>query len=239
MASGKEKSNKIKKVIFLIPGVIFLLVFPLIIFRPVKNNEVPAKNQERFTFMSNTPRLESDRHDLTYWEKVGNPQLFAKPDSEFGYSAFLVSEIKDIKPASSSNHKLPELPIVFSAGEVKLHQERTPESLLSPERFSLVERAKEYKIPFIKNPAVILEDGSVFPVSGFKQPDSKVKNLNPTLLLVEQRKTNMPPVITVLRSCGDSELDRAAMRAILVPAAVNRKISGKVRIEWQQNGGKK
>ena len=237
MAENSEKKISGKKVIYLILGVIVLAVLPFLIFRPVEEKEEAAKNQERFTFMTKTPRTENDQHDLEYWEKTGNPQLFAKPDSQYGYSAFLNPEMNYLKPVSSGMDILPALPGVFSPGEIIHHKERSPQDLLSQVKFPLIEISqKKYESLFVKQPAFLLKGGLVLPVSGFNPPASKEKILKPTLLEVKKPSKSAPPVITVLESCGDEQLDKAAVRAVMFPAVANDHVVGTIRVEWQQNG---
>ena len=231
----KKENNKVVKTVCIVLGVIVLLALPFLIFRPAANKEVPAKNQDRFNFMTNTPRTEKDQHGLEYWEKTGNPQLFAKPDSKFGYSAFLNPEVKDLNPIMTGIENLPAIPGFFSPGMIELRGKRTPEELLTQPRYPLIEVSEKYESLFVKKPAFILEGGVILPVSNFQYPATKVKNLQVTLLKVEKKSNTVPPVITVDQSCGDEQLDKAAMRAILFHAVVNDNVKGKVRIEWQQD----
>ena len=232
----KKENKKIgKKIICLILGVIILLALPFLIFRPVADKEVSAKNQKRFTFMTNTPRAENDQHDLNYWEKTGNPQLFAKPDSKFGYSAFLNPEMKHLKPALTGIDNLPALPGFFAPGMIELQGARSPEELLMQARFPLIEISQKYNYLFVKKPAFILEGGVILPIADFQVPVSKAERLTETILKVEKKSKTEPPVITVVQSCGDEQLDKAAMRALLFPAAVKDHVKGIVRIEWQQS----
>ncbi|MBE6404847.1 MAG: hypothetical protein E7040_02360 [Lentisphaerae bacterium] len=240
MAESKEKKIPGKKIVYPIIGVIILSALPFLIFRSVKEQEVPAKDQERFTFMTKTPRSENDQHDLEYWEKAGNPQLFAKPDSQYGYSAFLNPEMNYLRPVSSSVNTLPTLPGTFSPGEIVLHKERLPQNLLSRVKFPLIEiTQKKYEYLFVNKPVFLLKGGLVLPVSDFNPPASKLKYLRPTLLEVKKPSKTAPPEITVLESCGDKQLDKAAMRAIMFPAVANDYVIGTIRVEWQQNGDAK
>ena len=231
----KNGNKKVGKTICLILGVLVLLLLPFLIFRPAADKEVSAKNQKRFTFMTNIPRTENDQHDLEYWEKAGNPQLFAKPDSKFGYSAFLNPEMKHLKPVMTGIENLPALPGVFSLNMIELQGERSPEELLMQPRFPLIETSQKYSYIFVKKPAFILEGGLILPVPDFQFPASNVQKLKETILNVEKKSKTEPPVITVIQSCGDEQLDKAAMRAILFPAAVKDHVKGKVWIEWQKS----
>lgn len=223
-----------KRTIFLIPAALILLALPLLIFRPVKQDEPVRKNQDRFTFMTNTPRTEHDRHDLSYWEKTGNPELFAKPDPKFGYPAFLAPEMKDLKPGRSDVETLPVQPGTFSPETVSLHRERTPQELLVQIRIPLDYgyRTERMKSLFVKSPVFLLKDGEILPVPDFKQPASKVRDLKSTFLFVKKTAKDVPPEITVERSCGDEQLDTAAMRALFFHAAVNEKVTGMIKVEW-------
>ena len=60
----------------------------------------------------------------------------------------------------------------------------------------------------------------------------------PTILLVKKSSPALPPEISVERSCGDSQLDNAAMRALFFHAAVNKKVTGVIKIEWSNEVGK-
>ena len=231
----KKENNKVVKTVYIVLGVIVFLALPFLIFRPAANKEVPAKNQDRFNFMTNTPRKEKDQHGLEYWEKTGNPQLFAKPDSKFGYSAFLNPEVKDLNPIMTGIENLPAIPGFFSPGMIELRGKRTPEELLTQPRYPLIEVSEKYESLFVKKPAFILEGGVILPVSNFQYPATKVKNLQVTLLKVEKKSNTVPPVITVDQSCGDGQVDKADMRAILFHAVVNDNVKGTVRIEWQQD----
>lgn len=232
MADGSKKVLE-KKNIFLIIGVAILLIaLPLIIFRPAKLQETSHKKQERFTFMTNTPRTTDDRHDLEYWEKTGNPQLFAKPDSEFGYSAFLNPEMNHLRPVDTNVEHLPMLPGAFSPAEISVYGERSASELLANARFPLIETSQKYQTLFVKAPAFLLEGGIVLPMEGFQQPSSKVQFLKSTVIRIKKEKKDLPPVLTVEQSCGDEQLDNAALRALHFPAVVNDKVTGLVRVEW-------
>ena len=231
----KKEGKKIVKVICLILGVLVLLALPFLIFRPVADKEVPAKNQKRFSFMTNTSRTENDQYDLEYWEKTGNPELFAKPDSKFGYSAFLNSEMRELKPLMTGIENLPAIPGYFSPGMIELKGRRTPEQLLMLARYPLIDLSEKYEAVFVKKPVFILEENLILPVPNFQFPDSKVENLQTTLLKVEKQSKTIPPVVTVVESCGDEQLDKAAMRALLIPAAFHEHVKGIVRVEWQQD----
>ena len=231
----KKEDKKVVKIICLILGVLVLLALPLLIFRPVADKEVPAKNQKRFSFMTNTPRTENDQYDLEYWEKTGNPELFAKPDSKFGYSAFLNNELSDLKPLMTGIENLPAIPGFFTPGMIELQGRRSPEELLTQIRYPLIDVSAKYETVFIKKPVFILEGNLILPIQNFQFPASKVENLQTTLLKVEKKSKTVPPVVTVVESCGDEQLDKAAMRALLIPAAFHEHVKGIVRVEWQQD----
>lgn len=237
---AQDKTKKDHRLHFILPlaGIIVLTTLPFFIFRPVSQEETSQKIQDRFTFMTQTSRMERDPHDLEYWEKAGNPELFAKPDSQFGYSAFLNPEMNYLKPLGSNEDHIPALPGVFSVGKITVRGERSPKELLSQVRFPLIDTTQKYQSLFIDAPAFLLEGGIILPVSGFVQPESAVKDLKPTLFKVSRTTPDSPPDISIEQSCGDANLDGAALQILFQRAAVNEKITGIVRVEWL-NGGKK
>ena len=238
MADSNTKKFSGNRIILLIFGVLVLSALPLLIFRPVKQNEPVPNVQKRFTFMTNTPRTEKDLHNLSYWEKAGNPELFAKPDAKTGYPAFSGPEIKDLKPAGSDVNAFPQQG--WAPGKIGLPEERTPGQLLVQIRIPLnyAYRVEKMKMMLVKAPVFLLESGEIFPVPGFKQPDSDVKELIPTILSVRKTAKDLPPEISVQRSCGDSRLDNAAMRALFFHAAVNEKVKDIIKVEWSNEVGK-
>ena len=236
MTGGKNRKSTPSRILFIIFWILLLSVLPFVIFRPENQTETVQKSQKRFTFMTSTPLTEDDQHDLAYWEKAGTPQLFAKPDSRFGFSAFLTPEMNHAKPVVSHEEQLPALPDIFTPGKITVSEKRDLQDLLPQMKIPLIRIAPEKQVLLLEAPVFLLEDGTVLPIAGFKQPESSVKNLQPTLLQVVKRSPDSPPEISVLRSCGDDQLDAAAMRALFFPAAVNQKIKGTIRVEWKDGG---
>ena len=233
MAGIKIKKVSRSEIIHSICWILVLSILPFVIFRPETQIEPVQKTQKRFTFMTSTPLVEDDQHGLTYWEKSGNPQLFAKPDSQYGFSAFLTPEINYAQPVGESMDQLPALPGVFSPGKLEVRKERVLHELLPWIDVPLMAVKPPRQIFMANAPVFLLEDGTILPIDGFQQPESNVKDLQPTLLRVVNRSQNSPPEISVMRSCGDSQLDAAAMRALFFPAVVDQRITGTIRVEWK------
>ena len=118
---------------------------------------------------------------------------------------------------------------------IELQGERSPEELLTQIRYPLIDVSAKYETVFIKKPVFILEGNLILPIQNFQFPASKVENLQVTVLRVDKKSGTVPPVVTVVESCGDEQLDKAAMRALLFPAVFNERVKGIIRVEWQQN----
>ena len=169
MADSNTKKFSGKKIILPVLGVLVLSALPLLIFRPVKQNEPVPNVQKRFTFMTNTPRTEKDLHNLSYWEKAGNPELFAKPDAKTGYPAFSGPEMKDLKPAGSGVTAFP-LQQGWAPGTIGLPEERFPGQLLLQIRIPLnyAYRVERMKKIFVNSPVFLLSSGEIFLFCFFK-----------------------------------------------------------------------
>ena len=111
---------------------------------------------------------------------------------------------------------------------------RNPAEFLSAVEIPLVQVDEQTISLYRKSPVFIMDDGSVLAISGIFPQRSDVKDLVSTLLQVTRSQKDAPPEIRILRSSGDQKLDQAAFRALHFPAAVNEKISGIIRVEWEQ-----
>ena len=143
--------------------------------------------------------------------------------------------MKDLKPLMNGLENLPAIPGFFSPGMIELKGRRTPEQLLMLARYPLIDLSEKYEAVFVKKPVFILEENLILPVSNFQFPASNVENLQTTVLRVDKKSGTVPPVVTVVESCGDEQLDKAAMIALLFPAVFNERVKGIIRVEWQQN----
>ncbi len=216
----------------LIFSFLLLTFLPLLIFVPTKQKVVTQTPKSRFTFMTGVPAAVSDKHDLLYWEKVGTPFLFAKPDYKFGYSAFLRPEVNYGRPGSSEVRALPVLKTDAGIVLPEVPRPRLPEGLLNRAEIPLVQIGNAPAVRKIQAPLFLLEDGSRIPVEGLPKLDNLAGSQNPTVIRISRAGAGVPPVIRVIESCGDPQLDRIAVRALYLPAVSNEKVTGVVRVEW-------
>ncbi len=239
MQSKRGKQNTAGKILLLIVSFLLLTSLPLIIFSPDKQKVVLQTPKSRFTFMTGTPRSVSDKHDLVYWEKVGTPLLFAKPDYKFGYSAFLRPEINYDKPERSGDRFLPILKQSTSVVFPGLPQLRKPESLLPEVKIPLT--SLNETSPVIRKtaePLFLREDGTPLSIKGITSA-SNSGNLDATVIRISRENKDLPPVIRIIQSCGNPQLDQRAVRALYRPAAENSSLTGVIRVEWNTEGEKK
>lgn len=228
------------KFFFLITASILLAILPLLIFRPIKQKSTPPVQKSRFTFMTNTPTSVQDPHDLVYWQKAGNPMLFAKPDSQYGFSAFFKPEQRHRRPGNIADSALPELQKILPAPSLQIETQRTPAELLSDSIYPVISTEKTTE-PLLKTnaPAVaIFEDGTVIPLKDIAEDDLKGARLEPAAFHIKQKQNGAPPEIRLIRSSGNSKLDQLALRQLFLPAAQNKNFNGILRVEWDQKGAR-
>jgi hypothetical protein len=223
------------KIIFLIAVTAVFALLPLLIFQPIKQKIVEKTPQSRFTFMTNTPADVRDDYGLIYWQKAGNPMLFAKPDAVFGFSALLQPEQNLTRPESRLDHSLPMQDSPLKKVSLPVAGKRDPVTLLPEVRIPLVnvQPADDHK-GFSEPAVAVLEDGTIVPLKEISAVESSVKPLNPSLFYIRKENDYAAPVIRLIRSCGDPKLDQTALKVLYHPAAADQNFRGMVRIEWKQ-----
>lgn len=237
MQNRKNEKINIKQGFFLLCAVLIFAVLPLLIFRPIKQNISAQEPQKRFTFMTEFPQTDQqeDPYGLHYWEIVGNPKLFAKPDRTFGFSAFLSPQLKHKRPAGFKGNILPVIPEEYPLKQPGIKKERSPEQFLPFVQIPLIKIPDATAPEFQKAPVCTLENGTKILLHGVKLNISAGKKLKPSVFMISGKQDNHPPEIRLLSSSGDYRFDQEAMRVLYFPAAENPYISGVVRVEWEQN----
>lgn len=225
------------RMIFLIVLTLFLVSLPLFLFRPMKRQKTDMGSRGRFTFMTNTPSKSDDKYDLLYWERTGNPMLFAKADHVLGFSAFLRPGRMHFRPGENGAADLPVLgsllpDIGFRSGL----SPRLPSDLLPAPGIPVTTPGSAVSSPKRNAPLFFLEDGSLLPITADLPPAETAAGA--TVLRVTKGQAGMPPQVRIIRSSGNPRLDLAALRAVSRSAFSDSRVDGTIYAEWEQEAEK-
>ena len=234
MGKQMTKSNT-GKIIFLIAATAVFAILPLLIFQPIKQKPIEKTPQSRFTFMTNTPAEIRDDYGLNYWQKAGNPMLFAKPDAVFGFSALLRPEQTLTRPQNTLDSSLPQPESHLKEVQLPIAGKRSPVSLLPESSLPLITVVPGSDFTgYVDSVVAVLENGTIVPLKEIGKLKSSVKPLSPSLFHIRKENDYAAPVIRLIRSCGDSKLDQSVLKELYQPAVSDRDFNGMVRIEWKQ-----
>lgn len=205
---------------------VLLHLLPALVFTPVKNVRGKEQTDRRFTVMvNNVPTAQYDPCDLYYWLKYGDPALFAAPDYDSGFSAYLKNRQSHIEADDSIQPMQLSLTRKSAFPEnVYSNEPRSMNALLSPLNirmpFSLAadqDKMTERNEIFPKWTAANGADlGNLF--SDKEEIQRQLKKFTPerstVLFLSRGRTPDMPPLIKVSQSSGNTSLDMLAVGAL-------------------------
>ena len=222
------------RTLFLVILTLLLVVLPLVLFRPMKQQKNDQESKGRFTFMTNTPAESNDKYGLLYWERTGDPMLFAKADFSLGFSAFFKPGMRHFRPDSVEDKNLPELPLILPGIEFRPPAARLPFELLHRPEIPLVTPAKTGNVTPRKAPLFFLEDGSLLSIKTELPPAELAAGAeNQTVLQVSEQQDSAPPVVRIVQPSGNPRLDQSALRALSRAAVSDKRIKGFIRVEWE------
>jgi len=179
---------------------------------------------KRITFLNQQTRNPEKNRLILPWLEYGTPALIAKPDEDYGYSAFIKK--RSFRPPDESVRRLPDSYITLVITPPAFQYLPVAES-------NSLERLWEYEplgVPAFLPPPKITRAGA-FPRwqsrSGelypqlFADPEAlqpriaKLAAAQPTELEAYHHDQSFIPQVKILRSCGDRELDQLAMTTFL------------------------
>lgn len=193
-------------------------------FKPVGRESVSSDRNRRFTVVCSQNDLKNDAYGLGYWLEYDDPRTFTSPDDRRGYSVIRTLFERDGfgDDVVSSDDELVALqkrkrfPADISRRELAAYDSGI--EIPAVNGFTL----KHEPLPAKNNGAAsypIWTDSSGRSLGNLSKGDVFVERVlakknfqNHTMLSVSYSSVGMPPEIRVTESCGNSDLDIAAVR---------------------------
>lgn len=218
-------------------GAVLLLAFAtvmfhamlLFLFKPIQKDSRPLRSRSHHTVICKPEDLaDRDIHQLNYWLKYTEPENFVKPNDEHGFS--LVREMRyydfqqprmdspglfhlaagtSTAPPDDSSAPVRELAVLNSRPEIPL---KTPQ-IKDPET-AAVQYPVWSDLKGNQFYGLFLNDDASRKILEKNKADSATM-----LTYLPAKEENMPPLIRILRSCGNTALDLLAERQLALYAA--------------------
>lgn len=215
----------------------------LFLFKPIQKDPRPLHSGSHHTIICKPEDLAGgDIHQLNYWLKFTEPESFVKPNDEHGFS--LIREMRHYdfqQPGMAySGHirPVPEKPDVSSLQVRELADLNSP-----PDIPVKIPQVKETAPAHVQYPVWSDLKGKLF--YGLLVEDAASRQIleknkaNSTTMLtyLPAKEKNMPPIIRILRSCGNTALDTLAERQLALYAAAKAlKTRNLFLVTWNRPG---